>query len=101
MRFNLFLLAFAAFAGAYYYHFHWISSADISLYRKECTRWISEEFAEGQPTRVLDFWKKKGRIVFEIAANRKDETGASVILCVVNPSNGQMLKPSVFDPSWR
>lgn len=92
-------LIFAGIAAVWWIWFH-VSSADYGRYGPQCADWLSEKFGDGRKPRVIDAWKRKGRIVFEIAIPKQDGD-ASIMLCVIDKASGTMIKPSLFDQSWR
>lgn len=95
--------AFAVGAAAIWYFVQMgpVTAADKARYEPECERWISEEFGEGQRSRVVGSWKKRGMPVFEVFTPRGEGTSGSLHLCVVDKTRGVMTKPSAFDRSWR
>lgn len=92
-------LVLAGAAG--YWHFIFISAADAAAYRAACEKWISQEFADGRATEAGKPWKRHGKIVFQVFAAREEGALKDGFLCVVDPAEGTLLKPSAFDASWR
>lgn len=90
------IISFMAWA-----YFFYVSPESAKTYGKACTDWLSAEVGHGRPAQILDQWKRRGRIVFEVAIQKDTGSSASVYLCVVDPASGTMLKPGAFDPSWR
>lgn len=92
----------AVIAGAVY---AWVTFGPIPAstkehYGEECADWLSEKYGNGKPATVIDVWRKRGKIVFEISIPDEDQS-TSVLLCVVTTSTGRMLKPSIYDFTWR
>jgi hypothetical protein len=93
------ILAAALACGAYFMLFlgpHW-SGETRRLVGEKCREWIEDELAEGSSARVLRDWNKNGRAVFAIGIPEDGSTSYSIHLCVVDPGDMSLLKPSVFD----
>lgn len=74
----------------------------IERAERSCARWIGEEFSNGQDAAAHDHWIKRGRVVVEVLVRRPIGKTSDVFLCVVDPENGDAMKPSAFDaPNWR
>lgn len=85
-----------------YGHFFQITEADREGLGQACTKWISEDFADGRPTEISDVWRKKGKFVFEVLADQATGSSKSVILCVVDKKNGKVMKPGLANyQDWK
>lgn len=98
------IAAMAAIGGGYFILYGPTTTLERERYGPQCARWISREFNDNRPTRVVDSWKKPGLLVFIVLASARDGaaiTTGEIFPCVIDRRAGVMKKPSVFDTSWQ
>lgn len=98
------IAAMVAAGGGYFFLYGPVSTLERERYGPQCSRWISREFNDNRPTRIVDSWKKPGRLVFVVLASAREGeaiTTGEIFPCVIDRRAGVMTKPSAFDTSWQ
>lgn len=96
------LIVVAVAAGGYYF---WLqrplSAQEQAFYGKQCSDWISAEYADGAPATIISADRRRGKLVFIIGTPRGEGTSQELTPCIIDTSAGTMIKPSLLDQSWR
>jgi hypothetical protein len=76
------------------------SSADLEKYSEACADFYKERRGKfGDEVEMRKHWTKDDKVVIALKVERRRESGYTEELCIVDPDEGTVALPSVFERS--